>query len=88
MVCIEVLLAHDVDINACNNHGRTPLHFAVEKGNFEAVKVLLEKEARIDIKEEESQMTSLDNAKIELIREPDNLDRQSVVEILEEKTIM
>lgn len=79
VVCIEILLAHGVNINACNNHGRPSLHLAVEKANCEAVKVLLKKEVRIDIKEEESQMTPLGYAK---------MDRQSVVEILEKKTIM
>jgi len=87
VVCIEILLAHDVDINTRNNHGRTPLHFAVEKANLQAVKLFIEREARLDIQEEETQMTALDYAKMELIKEPDNSDRQIIVEVLEEKTM-
>lgn len=87
VACIEILLAHGVDINTRNNHGRTPLHFAVEKANLPAVKLFLERGARLDIQEEETQMTALDYAKMELIKEPDNSDRQIIVEILEEETM-
>ena len=82
--CIEILVSHHVDVNERNNHGRTPLHFAAEKGHLRAVKVLLQFGAKIDVKEEETQMTPLDYAKMELQNRSDDLHRRRIVEILEE----
>jgi ankyrin repeat protein len=45
---VEILLAKDkVDVNAVNQHGNTPLHFAVDQGSLEIVKMLV---ARADTK--------------------------------------
>ncbi len=84
--CIEILLARKMDIDARNKLGRTPLHFAAEQGNFDAVDVLLKHGARIDIKEEESQLTPLDHAKMQLGKSPEQRDFQRIVQILEERS--
>ena len=85
--CIEILLARNVDINARNNYGRTPLHWAAEQGHVDAVDVLLRHGARIDVKEEESQMTPLDHAKMQLGKLSDHGDFQKIIEALEQKAL-
>lgn len=83
--CIEILLARNMDVNARSNSGTTPLHWAAKQGYFDAVDVLLKHGARVDVKEEESQMTPLDHAKMQLgmASAPGNFQR--IVDILEEK---
>ncbi|CAH3113692.1 unnamed protein product [Porites lobata] len=45
---IQLLLSQrDVDVNACDEYGHTPLKLAAEKGNQQTVKWLIEKEADI-----------------------------------------
>lgn len=83
--CIEILLAHNMDVDARNYLGRTPLHWAAELGHLDAVDVLLKHGARVDIKEEESQMTALDHAKMQLGKTSEHGDFQRIVELLEEK---
>lgn len=46
---IKLLLQHQVQVNKCNEtHNAAPIHFAVENGNIEALKLLLEDD-RIDV---------------------------------------
>ncbi|CAG9760197.1 unnamed protein product [Ceutorhynchus assimilis] len=56
---VEALLQHDADINACDNYGRTALHFTAS----EIVTSLLSRGASVDVKGEsycfESSMTPL-----------------------------
>ena len=42
LATIRRLLAEGVDLEACNDMGQTPLHLAIENGNVEVVKFLLE----------------------------------------------
>lgn len=84
--CIEIILGHNVDVNSRNYLGRTPMHYAAENGHLEALRVLLQHGAKIDIKEEETQMTPLDYVKMELEKQPDDRHRQKIVELLEERT--
>ena len=83
--CIEILLAQNMDINARNNSGKTSLHWAAEQGHFDAVDVLLKHGARVDVKEEESQMTPLDYAKMRLGKSSGQGDFQRIVDVLDEK---
>lgn len=84
--CIEILLARNMDINARGMSGKTPLHWAAENGHFDAVEVLLKHGARLDVKEEESRMTPLDHAKMQLGKGSRPEDFQRIVDLLEEKT--
>ncbi|XP_059061905.1 transient receptor potential cation channel protein painless [Achroia grisella] len=46
---VKLLLQHQVEVNKLNEtHGAAPIHFAVENGNIEALKLLLEDD-RIDV---------------------------------------
>ncbi|MGL9779745.1 MAG: ankyrin repeat domain-containing protein [Wolbachia sp.] len=45
---IEKYLVDKKDVNVKNDKGNTPLHLAVEEGNLEAVKHLIEKGADIN----------------------------------------
>ncbi|WP_353289127.1 ankyrin repeat domain-containing protein [Wolbachia endosymbiont (group A) of Pogonocherus hispidulus] len=45
---IEKYLVDKKDVNVKNDEGNTPLHLAVEEGNLEAVKHLIEKGAGIN----------------------------------------
>ncbi|XP_026748236.2 transient receptor potential cation channel protein painless-like [Galleria mellonella] len=45
---VKLLLQHRVQINTYNITGSTPIHFAIDNGNKEALKLLLE-DARIDV---------------------------------------
>ena len=84
--CIEILLARNMDINARGMSGKTPLHWAAEQGHFKAVDVLLKHGAMVDVREEESQMTPLDHAKMQLGKGSRQEPFQWIVDILEEKT--
>lgn len=66
---ISTLIEAGADFNVCNGNGRTPLHWAVEAGNLLAVQTLLERGARIDIREEETNMIPLDIAKMKFMAE-------------------
>lgn len=85
--CVEILLARGMDIDARNDLGRTPLHFAAEGGHFDAVEMLLKHGARINVKEEESHMTPLDHAKMQLGKSSDRGVFQRIVDVLEEKAL-
>ena len=79
--CIETLLAVGVDIDALNKFARTPLHFAAEKGHPDAAQLLVNRGAKVDIKEEETQMTPLDYAKMEAAKAPADANRRRCVDI-------
>lgn len=51
---IEVLLGHDINIESQNASGQTPLHLAVMEGNENAVALLFECGAQMDVKERDS----------------------------------
>ena len=60
---IELFLNVGVDVNATNNDGRTPLHWAAEKCRWDNVKCLLDKGAATDLKADgELALTALDLA--------------------------
>ena len=83
--CISILLAAGIDINALNYFARTPLHFAAERGHPDTIRLLVERGATVDIKEEETQMTPLDYAKMEAAKSDAGANRRRCVEILEER---
>ena len=84
---ISTLIEAGTDVNVCNGNGRTPLHWAVERGNLAAVQTLLERGARIDIREEETNMIPLDIAKMKLMVKSDlwREDRKQILEELEKR---
>ena len=85
---ISTLLDAGTDVNVCNGTGRTPLHWAVEQGNLSAVETLLERGARIDIREEETNMIPLDIAKMKFMVEPKHgwwKERKQILEELEKR---
>lgn len=46
---IKMLISNGVDVNACDNHGDTPLHYCVRRNNVKGAKLLLRtKEVIID----------------------------------------
>lgn len=45
---INLLIAHNVDINVKNNDGNTPLHYAVMYKNMEMIKILIDNGANIN----------------------------------------
>jgi ankyrin repeat protein len=75
---VQILLSRDkVDVNAVNQERNTPLHFAVDQGSMEIVKMLVERE---DIKLGETNrrfLTPLDKAT--------QLGQTEVAEFLESK---
>ena len=85
---ISTLIDAGADINVCNDDHRTPLHFAAETGNLSAAQVLLEREARLDGREENN-MTALDIAKVKFAAEPNYSaqrdTRKQILEILERR---
>ena len=66
---ISTLIQAGTDVNVRNGTCRTPLHWAVERGNILAVRTLLERGARIDIREEETDMIPFDLAKMKFMAE-------------------
>ena len=59
---IELLLARGTDVNLKDKAGRTPLHLAVESAGADIVKLLLDKGARFNEKDDESGFTALHHA--------------------------
>lgn len=86
---ISTLIEAGTDVNVCNGNGRTPLHWAVERGNLSAVQTLLERGARIDIREEETNMIPLDIAKMKFMAKSEYSfrwkDRKQILEELEKR---
>lgn len=86
---ISTLIEAGTDVNVCNDNGRTPLHWAGERGNLFAVQTLLERGARIDMREEETDMTPLDIAKMKFMAERENSwswkQRKQILEELEKR---
>lgn len=86
---ISILIDAGTDVNVCNKNGRTPLHWAAERGNLSAVQTLLERGARTDIREEKTNMTPLDIAKMNCVTQPKHdswwEDRNQVLEELEKR---
>ena len=86
---ISTLIEAGTDVNVCNDNGRTPLHWAGERGNLLAVQTLLERGARIDIREKETNMTPLDIAKMKFMAEPKHFwlwkHRKQILEELEKR---
>jgi len=86
---ISTLIEAGTDVNVCNGNGRTPLHWAGERGNLLAVQTLLERGARIDIREEETNMIPLDIAKMKFMAEPEHSwswkHRKQILEELEKR---
>lgn len=60
-------------VDSQDKEGLTPLHIAVERGNLETVKVLVENDAKVDLKNKDG-LTSLDLAK--------KLDKQEIINYL------
>jgi ankyrin repeat protein len=56
---VELLLAKGADVNLKDKAGRTPLHLAAESADADIVKLLLDKGASIDEKDDESGATAL-----------------------------
>ncbi|KAL8830057.1 MAG: hypothetical protein Q9191_001650 [Dirinaria sp. TL-2023a] len=82
---IRMLIDAGSDANVCNKQGRTPLHWAAERGNLSAVQTLLEKGARTDVREEKTNMTPLDIAKMQCMAQPElGLWREDSKRVLEE----
>ena len=46
----ELLLEFNANINCLSQNGNTPLHFSIVNGHIDVVKLLLNKKARLDIK--------------------------------------
>ena len=46
---IRILLSHSSDIHLRDAYGRTPLHYACKKGSLDAVNLLLEAGAQLNI---------------------------------------
>jgi ankyrin repeat protein len=67
----EYLLAHGADINAQAINGFTPLHDAAWVGDYQLVKLLVERGARTDIKNNDGQ-TALECAEIGRGRAPEH----------------
>lgn len=86
---ISTLIEAGSDVNVRNGTGRTPLHWAVEWGNLLAVQALLERGARVDVREEETNMIPLDIAKMNFMAEPEYSAwwkyRKEVLEELEKR---
>lgn len=88
---ISTLIKAGSDVNVCNSNGRTPLHWAVERGNNLALQTLLERGARTDIREEETNMIPLDIAKMKFMAESEYSpwwkDRKQILEELEKRVL-
>jgi nucleotide-binding universal stress UspA family protein len=59
---VELLLNKEADVNLKDKDGRTPLHLAAESAGADIVKLLLDKSARVNEKDDESGFTALHHA--------------------------
>ena len=88
---IDILLNSGVNVNVPNDDGRTPLHWAAEKGSSSAVRALLQRGARLDLREKETNMTPLDLAKMKYRAEPEGSrmmkHRKQVLEQMERGSV-
>lgn len=86
---IQILIDAGTDVDVRNKHGRTPLHWAAERGNLSAVQTLLERGASADAREEKTNMTPLDIAKMNCVAQPKHdlwwEDRKQVLVELEKR---
>lgn len=52
--CLQMILTQkDVNVNAVNDGGQTPLHYAANAGNVECIRALLQKSAKVNAKDHE-----------------------------------
>lgn len=60
----EMLIAHGANVNAVDNYGSTPLHYAAERGSKALVEVLIDRGANINARDEDNN-TALRLAELE-----------------------
>ncbi|XP_076285654.1 uncharacterized protein LOC143211676 [Lasioglossum baleicum] len=69
---VKELINHGVSINAKNNKGQTPLHYAAKSDKLEVVKYLIEeKGANVNVKDNNGQTplhSAVDHGKLEVVR--------------------
>ncbi|KAM3968114.1 transient receptor potential cation channel family member painless [Aphomia sociella] len=82
---VKLLLQHEVQVNKLNEtHGAAPIHFAIEYGNIEALRILLEDD-RIDVNIKQKGNTALLMAikKIEDLEDDRERDLETYEDMIE-----
>lgn len=85
---ITALNAGATNVNALDDSGQTALHYAVAKGNLEAVTALAKKDARVDIPDTHYKRTVVDLAIFQMCEIGNGLFKKPTEPLLQQSAVI